>query len=75
MSKAITLSKASIYRRKAATCRELAACATSAMDRDQLLAMRRSWLSRAASEDWRDGLPPLPPVQTRALSVVPFANE
>jgi hypothetical protein len=45
------------------------------MDREQLLAMRRLWLSRAASEDWRDGLPPMPPVQTRALSAVPFVNE
>jgi hypothetical protein len=45
------------------------------MDREQLLAMRRSWLSRAASEDWRDGLPPMPPVQTRVLSAVPFVNE
>ena len=75
MSKAITPSKASIYRRKAATCRDLAACAKSAMDREQLLTMRRSWLSRAASEDWRDGLPPMPPVQTKALSAVPFVNE
>jgi len=75
MSNAITLSKASIYRRKAATCRDLAVCAKSAMDREQLLAMRRSWLSRAASEDWRDGLPPLPPVQTRALLAVAFVSE
>jgi hypothetical protein len=75
MFKSATLSKASIYRRKAATCSDLAACAKSAMDREQLLAMRRSWLSRAASEDWRDGLPPMPPVQTRALSAVPFVNE
>jgi hypothetical protein len=75
MSKAIILSKASIYRRKAATCRDLAVCAKSAMDREQLLAMRRSWLARAASEDWRDGLPPLPPVQARALLAVPFVTE
>jgi hypothetical protein len=34
MSKAITLSKASIYRRKAATCRDLAVCAKSTMDRE-----------------------------------------
>jgi hypothetical protein len=73
--KAATSSKASVYRRKAATCRDLAACAKSAIDREQLLAMRRSWLSRAASEDWRDNLPPMPPVQTRALSAVPFVNE
>ena len=75
MFKATTPSKASIYRRKAATCRDLAVCAKTAMDRDQLLAMRRSWLSRAASEDWRDGLPPMPPAQTKALSAVPFVNE
>jgi hypothetical protein len=73
MSKAIPSSKASIYRRKAATCRDLAACAKSALDREQLLAMRRSWLSRAASEDWRDGLPP--PARIKALSIVPFVNE
>jgi hypothetical protein len=71
MSKAPILSKASAYRRKAATCRDLAVCAKSAFDREQLLSMRRSWLIRAASEDWRDGLPPMPPVQTRALSAVP----
>jgi hypothetical protein len=75
MFKAITLSKASIYHRKAATCRDLAACAKSSMDREQLLAMRRSWLSRAASEDWRDRLPPPSPAQARALSAVPFVNE
>jgi hypothetical protein len=73
--KAATPSKASTYRRKAETCRDLAACAKSAMDREQLLAMRRSWLSRAASEDWRDGLPPLPPVGTKALSAVRFVRE
>jgi hypothetical protein len=75
MFKATTPSKASIYRRKAATCRDLAVCAKSAIDREQLLAMRRSWLSRAASEDWRDGLPPLPPAQVKAVSIVPFVNE
>jgi hypothetical protein len=71
MSKA-TSSRAAAYRRKAATCGDLAACAQSAMDREQLLTMRRSWLARAASEDWRDGLPPMPPVRTKALSVVPL---
>jgi hypothetical protein len=75
MFKPPTLSKASTYHRKAATCRDLAACAKSATDREQLLAMQRSWLSRAASEDWRDGLPPMPPVRTNALSIVPFVNE
>jgi len=70
MFKAPILSKAFVYHRKASTCRDLADCAKSATDREQLLAMHRSWLARAASEDWRDGLPPLPPVQSRALSAV-----
>jgi hypothetical protein len=59
-----------VYRRKASTCRDLASCAKSSVDREQLLSMHRIWLARAASEDWRDGLPPLPPVQPMALSVV-----
>ena len=50
MSKAITLSKASIYRRKAATCRDLAGCAKSAMDREQLL-KEASRLSRVVADD------------------------
>jgi hypothetical protein len=40
------------------------------MDREQLLSMSRLWLTRAESEDWRDDLPPLPPVRSNALSVV-----
>ena len=64
------LSKALTYRRKASTCRDLAACAKSVMDREQLLSMSRLWLTRADSEDWRDDLPPLPPVRSSALSVV-----
>jgi hypothetical protein len=70
MFKAPVLSKSSLYRRKASTCRNLAACAKSATDREQLVSMSRLWLTRADSEDWRDGLPPLPPVQSSALSVV-----
>ena len=70
MFKAAVLSKSSLYRRKASTCRNLAACAKSATDREQLVSMSRLWLTRADSEDWRDGLPPLPPVQSSALSVV-----
>jgi hypothetical protein len=64
------LSKALVYRRKAATCSNLAVCAKSAVDREQLLSMSRLWLTRADSEDWRDDLPPLPPVRSSALSVV-----
>jgi hypothetical protein len=70
MFKAPILSKALVYHRKASTCRDLAACAKSAADREQLLSMHRIWLARAASEDWRDGLPPLPPVQSKALSAL-----
>ncbi len=63
-------SKSAYYHSKALTCRALADCAKSAADRDQLLSMRRLWLERAASEDWRDGLPPLPPAHSNALRVV-----
>ena len=68
MSEAPVSSKSSIYRGKSSSCRTLAACAASPADREQLLAMSRLWLTRADSEDWRDGLPPLPPVQSKALS-------
>jgi hypothetical protein len=68
MFKASILSNASIYHRKASTCRILAICAKSATDREQLLSMSRLWLARADSEDWRDGLPPpSPPAQSMAL--------
>jgi hypothetical protein len=70
MFKASIPSNALTYRRKAATCRGLAACAKSKTDREQLLVMSRSWLARADSEDWRDGLPPLPPVHSNALAIV-----
>ena len=70
MFNAPILSKGLAYRRKASTCRDLAACAKSAIDREQLLSMSRVLLTRAESEDWRDGLPPLPPVRSNALSVV-----
>jgi hypothetical protein len=62
-------SNASFYRRKAQTCQKLATCAKSVADQEQLLLMRRSWLARAASEEWRDDLPPHPPVRL-SLSIV-----
>ena len=68
MVKVLNQSKALAYRRKAARCRELAACARSPADRARLLSMRASWLARAASSDWRDGLPPMPPANSNALS-------
>ena len=64
------LSRALAYRRKASTCRDLAACARSSTDREQLLSMSRLWLTHADSEDWRDDLPTLPPVRSSALSAV-----
>jgi hypothetical protein len=62
--------KALVYRRKAQVLGTLAACARSNMDRDNLLQMQAGCLSRAATEDWLDGLPPLPPA--RALAVPPL---
>jgi hypothetical protein len=47
--------------------RGLAACAKSITDREQLLSMSPFWLTRAQSEEWRDDLPPLPPVRSNAL--------
>ena len=57
------------YRRKAATCGKLAACARSRKDREQLMRMHRSWLALAENREWVDGLPPLPPVNVTALAV------
>lgn len=68
MFEASVFSRSPLYRRKSSTCRAFAACAATSADRDQLLAMSRMWLTRADSEDWRDGLPPTPPVQSKALS-------
>jgi len=62
-------SKALKYRRNAASCSLLAASARSTHDRDLLLRVRESLLSRAYHEDWLDGLPPVPPAQSIALEV------
>jgi hypothetical protein len=61
-------SKSSDYRRKSSTCLALVACAKSASDREQLLSMSRLWLTRAASEEWSEGLPSLLQIQSSALS-------
>jgi hypothetical protein len=56
------------YRRKAAMCGELAAFARSTIDRTQLLRMRDTLLARAAFGDSFDGLPPMPPANSNALT-------
>jgi hypothetical protein len=60
-------SKAQAYRREAQTCDALAACARSNAEREPLLRLRDALLSRAANEEWLDGLPPLPPADSNAL--------
>jgi hypothetical protein len=68
MRQAHSPSKAQTYRRKAQTCGELAACARSRAEQEPLLRMRDALLSRAANEDRLDGLPPLPPANSNALT-------
>jgi hypothetical protein len=63
-----SLSAAQTYRRKAQTCDALVACARSDDEREPLLRLRDALLSRAAKEEWLDGLPPLPPVNSNALA-------
>jgi hypothetical protein len=69
MPKGHGLSKAMQYRRQAAACGLLAAGARAAADRELLLHLQRSLLEHACHEDWVDGLPPIPPGQSRALAV------
>ena len=51
-------SKALKHRREAAACGAFAVNAKSATDRELLLRMQRSLLTRAYHQDWLDGLPP-----------------
>jgi len=69
MSNRPDLSNALKHRRQAATCGRFAANAQSAVDRDFLLRLQRSLLTRACYEDWAEGLPPLPPARPTALAV------
>src|SRR3982075_756176 len=66
-SKALERSKALRHRREAAACGVFATNAKSATDRDLLLRMQRSLLTRAYHEDWLDGLPPAPPAGGKLL--------
>ena len=60
--------KAQSYRRKARSCDVLVAHALSADDRNRILRVRDSYLALAANQDWLDGLPPLPPAHTAAMT-------
>jgi hypothetical protein len=68
-SKALERCKALRHRREAAACGVFAANAKSATDRELLLRMQRSLLTRAYHEDWLDGLPPAPPAGCNSLSL------
>jgi hypothetical protein len=52
------ISKAMIYRRKAATCGRLALYALEPGDRERLLCMQEAWLALAVNEDWLEGAAP-----------------
>lgn len=58
------------YRRTAAACAKLADCARSPQDRELLRRMQRSRIALAENQERLDRLPPLPPVNSRALSIV-----
>lgn len=49
------VSRAMVYRRKAATCGRLAVYAREPGDRDRLVCMQEAWLALAANEDWLEG--------------------
>ena len=53
----LEISKAMVYRRKAATCGRLALYALEPGDRDRLICMQEAWLALAVNEDWLDGAP------------------
>jgi hypothetical protein len=66
--------KSSDYRREAASCGTFADCARSPGDRQLLRRMQRSRVALAEKQERLDRLPPLPPVNANALSVVPAAH-
>jgi hypothetical protein len=70
MSTGPETSKALRHRREAAACGAFAANAKSAADRELLLRMQRSLLTRAWHEDWLEGLPPpVPPAGCNSLAL------
>ena len=62
-------SKALKHRREADACGVFAVNAKSATDRELLLRMQRSLLTRAYHQDWLDGLPPVPPAGCNSLAL------
>jgi len=62
------------YRREAATCGTFADFARSPRDRELLRRMQRSRVALAENQERLDALPPLPPVNASALSVVRAAH-
>src|SRR4029079_14534569 len=62
-------SKALKHRRESAACAFFAVNPKSATDRELLLRMQRSLLTRAYHQDWLDGLPPVPPAGCKLLAL------
>jgi hypothetical protein len=69
MSNTFLVARAMRFRSNASACGIFAANALSSSDRELLLRMQDSWLSRARHADWIDGQPPRPPAGSNALAV------
>ena len=65
-----TSHNSSDYRREAATCGAFAGYARSPRDRELLCRMQQSRMALAENQERLDQLPPLPPVNSSALTVV-----
>jgi hypothetical protein len=63
------LSRAQHYRRRAKRYESLAQCARSRADEKQLLRMHDACLALAATQDWLDGVVPMPAANSNLLAV------